>query len=410
MKSRFSIERFKEWLSEAPGHLFLMGKWRFWMPAEAIMSILITILNIRLFGSVGAIYFVVGLLLFWLGIGGLHYSDTTSMALSAVVSFMDFLIICSMGLNFVSLFYVEGHYTLLRKEEAKYEKFVEEDNKTLLALRQNDNETAVKLAAERSKQRLAAAEEARSIARGNGEIRKTVNSLVASGDRSLAAPITKKLKAQSQSPAPQHDAIKKSEDGEPFKPRTYQGESSTEFLSVWETRARLLTGLEVGMNFLNMGVIRFGTLFVNWRQKRGPRRRRGLLSWLWSLVFGDSPNSVQVNANSVSTAVSDQDRKVYPNNREVKSKQSSDEKIDCSFLGQGYFAKLDGRTKTRIWNLYRSVGTSSTLYICRLRAHDITALQAADPAWQRAELKRLVASGVKSAGAKQAAIETIEAA
>src|SRR5215475_12293301 len=88
--------RVNAWLAEPEGEQFRHNKWRFWFVALIGFSILNAALTALVFNAggvlqtyMGSVLVGVGALLAWLGVGALHYSDSTDPHLSRGVSILD---------------------------------------------------------------------------------------------------------------------------------------------------------------------------------------------------------------------------------------------------------------------------------------------------------------------------------
>ncbi len=119
--------RINAWLAEAPGEIFKDGKWRFWFIALIGFSILNAILTALVFGQagnlqsyMGTVIVGVGALLAWLGVGALHYSDSTDARLSRGVSILDSVTLVFCAAHFSFLLWVYGHQSTLQHAEADY--------------------------------------------------------------------------------------------------------------------------------------------------------------------------------------------------------------------------------------------------------------------------------------------------
>ena len=102
--------RINAWLEEPPGEQFRDNKWKFWFVALIGFSILNAALTALVFNAggvlqtyMGTVLVGVGALLAWLGVGALHYSDSTDQRLSRGVSILDS----------VTLLFVVAHFSFL---------------------------------------------------------------------------------------------------------------------------------------------------------------------------------------------------------------------------------------------------------------------------------------------------------
>src|SRR5215813_11268829 len=119
--------RVNNWLTEAPGEIFRDGKWRFWFVALIAFSILNAVLTALVFSAggvlqtyMGSVLVGVGALLAWLGVGALHYSDSTDAQLSRGVSILDSVTLFFVVAHFSFLLWVYGHLTTLQAAESDY--------------------------------------------------------------------------------------------------------------------------------------------------------------------------------------------------------------------------------------------------------------------------------------------------
>jgi hypothetical protein len=119
--------RVNRWLEEAPGETFKANKWKFWFPMLIGFSLLNAALTALIFRSgeqaqnyIGAIMLSVGVLLAWLCIGTLHYSDSRDTKLARGVSLLDSITLVFVIAHFCFLLYVQGHIWTLRAAEDIY--------------------------------------------------------------------------------------------------------------------------------------------------------------------------------------------------------------------------------------------------------------------------------------------------
>lgn len=121
-------------LAEPDGQQFVMGKFRFWLPAVLFLSVLNAVLTALIFKNdaqenyISPIMVSVAGLLGWLAIGCLHYSDSTDRQLSRGVSALDSITLLFVTAHFCGLLYIYGHATTLRSAEAKYTAAAEKFN------------------------------------------------------------------------------------------------------------------------------------------------------------------------------------------------------------------------------------------------------------------------------------------
>lgn len=119
--------RVNQWLDEAPGETFKDGKWKFWFVMLIGFSLLNAALTAMVFGSggqlqtyIGAVMLSVGVLLAWLGIGALHYSDSSDARMARVVSGLDSVTLVFVIAHFSFLLWIQGHIWTLQAREADY--------------------------------------------------------------------------------------------------------------------------------------------------------------------------------------------------------------------------------------------------------------------------------------------------
>src|SRR5215475_11113143 len=119
--------RVNAWLAEPKGEQFRDNKWRFWFVALIGFSILNAALTALVFNAggvlqtyMGSVLVGVGALLAWLGVGALHYSDSTDFHLSRGVAILDSITLIFIVAHFSFLMWVYGHHSTLQKAEAEY--------------------------------------------------------------------------------------------------------------------------------------------------------------------------------------------------------------------------------------------------------------------------------------------------
>jgi hypothetical protein len=125
--SRTFGRRINEWLAEPKGEQFRNNKWKFWFVALIGFSILNAALTALVFNAggvlqtyMGTVLVGVGALLAWLGVGALHYSDSTDAHLSRGVSILDSVTLLFVVAHFSFLMWVYGHLSTLKNAEADY--------------------------------------------------------------------------------------------------------------------------------------------------------------------------------------------------------------------------------------------------------------------------------------------------
>lgn len=128
MKNQPFGRRINAWLQENAGETFRDGKWRFWFPTLIGLSILNAVLTAMVFNSggqlqqyMGGIILAVGVLIAWIGLGTLHYSDSHDSRLARGVSALDSVTLICVIAHFCFLLWIYGHVWTLQSAEAKYE-------------------------------------------------------------------------------------------------------------------------------------------------------------------------------------------------------------------------------------------------------------------------------------------------
>ena len=127
--------RVNAWLDEPTGETFKDGKWRFWFWGLIGFQILNALLTAVIFGTggnlhqfMGSILLGVGALLGWLGLGFLHYSDSTDPRLARGVSWLDSCTLLFVVGHFCFLFWVYGHVATLKSAESDFKTEAEKYN------------------------------------------------------------------------------------------------------------------------------------------------------------------------------------------------------------------------------------------------------------------------------------------
>jgi hypothetical protein len=116
-----------EHLVEPEGQQFTMGKFRFWLVAIVFLSVVNAVLTSLIFRSddqqnyVSPIMLSVGVLVAWLCVGALHYSDSTDKRLAVGVSLLDSIALLFVVGHFSALMWVYGHQTTIQRDERRYE-------------------------------------------------------------------------------------------------------------------------------------------------------------------------------------------------------------------------------------------------------------------------------------------------
>jgi hypothetical protein len=388
------FRRAKSWLQEPPGELFHKGKWYFWMPALATLSILNTILNVHIFGEIGKLYWFIGLMLFWLSIGALHYSDVPNRFLAVLISVCDGVILVSLAASFVLLFYIYRHADILRAEEVKFEQYKREDDAA--ALKALD-------ATARIAEANARAEEAR-----NSSIRSYQDR-----DQLWSA------SRMSRTPGGAVTAPKLE-----IKQREFKGERVADYLARWEMPAILLTGFEVFMTILTLFIIRIGTAWINQKVQAGNVQavaRRTPSAAMSKPVAMSKPADV-LDIQKVEPGLGHRlgHSQAVPLGQ-IRSRplghlkparlghRNVQKKIKFDFVAPGVWASPDRRTKDR-WNVNRTRKGIGTKYLCRISGAELDELRRSPPAWGLEFIRRKIEEERRNDAKKQQAIEFLEAA
>lgn len=119
-------QRINNWLSEPKGEIFRDGKWRFWFPTLLGLTALNAVMTAVIFGQdgaqkyIGSIVVLAGAVLCWLALGLLHYSDSEDRTLAVGVAILDSFTLLFVAAHFSFLLYCQGHLWMLRATEEKY--------------------------------------------------------------------------------------------------------------------------------------------------------------------------------------------------------------------------------------------------------------------------------------------------
>src|SRR6266545_5967189 len=159
--SRTFGRRINAWLVEPKGEQFRDNKWRFWFVALIGFSIVNAALTALVFNAggvlqtyMGTVLVGVGALLAWLGVGALHYSDSTDPHLSRGVAILDSITLLFVVAHFSFLMWVYGHLSTLKNAEADYKVAIATYNAEARAVQSGNEKIAdalAKVAAEESK-------------------------------------------------------------------------------------------------------------------------------------------------------------------------------------------------------------------------------------------------------------------
>src|SRR5262245_12843136 len=119
-KPSFS-ERINARLKEPEGEIFRAGKWRFWFALAFGLSLGSAILTAMIFAwSALSLGVLVGLLVLWVLVGTLHYSDSEDSRLARGVSFLDSVALVFVVAHFCFAMWAYGHLVTLREADARY--------------------------------------------------------------------------------------------------------------------------------------------------------------------------------------------------------------------------------------------------------------------------------------------------
>src|SRR5262245_33189433 len=246
-------ERINMWLSEPHGQTFKRGKWRFWFPMLFSFGLLNAILTALVFGTggnlqtyLGAIMIAVGVLMAWLSIGMLHYSDSRDAKLARGVSGLDSVTLVFVLAHFCFLLWVQGHLTVLQSREAEYK----ESAKTY-------NENAAKV----SSDNVRIAEEMRKTAAEVTKAERLRNDTAYQERRAAQsgnAPQPRGARKTEQSAAPAM-SVSPIELEKPQKPE----QSSADFLTYWDFWVRLANFGELALVAITLIYIRNRSAKIN---------------------------------------------------------------------------------------------------------------------------------------------------
>jgi hypothetical protein len=239
--------RINEWLHERPGEVFRYGKWRFWFPALIGLSILNAILTAMIFRAagnletnMGAVLLGVGALLAWLGVGALHYSDSSDARLSRGVAILDSITLLFVAAHFSFCLWVYGHLITLQKAEAQYRTDIEKFNAEAKAV----NESNAKIAEALDRAAAAQKERAKIEADTAYQLRKAAErgARIKRDSGGITANISMAPVELAKPPAPPKD-------------------SSTDYLTRWDSSIRLA-------NFGELALAIFTLIFIRIRSSR----------------------------------------------------------------------------------------------------------------------------------------------
>src|SRR5262245_55424564 len=186
--------RVNQWLDAPRGEQFRQNKWKFWFVALIGFSIVNAALTALVFNAggvlqtyMGTVLVGVGALLAWLGVGALHYSDSTDLHLSRGVAILDSITLIFIVAHFSFLMWVYGHLSTLQKAEAEYAVAIARHNASAKAVQDSNAQIAealreaadaqkerAKIEADTAYQLRKAAERGVRIARDSGGIKANI--------------------------------------------------------------------------------------------------------------------------------------------------------------------------------------------------------------------------------------------
>jgi len=242
--------RVNQWLDEPRGEQFRHNKWKFWFVALIGFSIVNAALTALVFNAggvlqtyMGTVLVGVGALLAWLGVGALHYSDSTDPHLSRGVAILDSITLLFVVAHFSFLMWVYGHLSTLKNAEADYKAAIATYNAEAQAVQAGNEKIAEALA------KVAASEKERARIENDTayQQRKAAErgALVRTGRAgSLAGNISTSPVELAKPPAPPAD-------------------SSVAYLTRWDSTIRLSNFGELGLAILTLIFIRIRSSLTN---------------------------------------------------------------------------------------------------------------------------------------------------
>jgi hypothetical protein len=238
------------WLVEPKGEQFRDNKWRFWFVALIGFSILNAALTALVFNAggvlqtyMGSVLVGVGALLAWLGVGALHYSDSTDTHLSRGVAVLDSVTLLFVVAHFSFLMWVYGHLSMLKNAEADYNVAVSTYNAKAEAVQAANEKIAEALAKVSENERQTARIEndtiyqARKAAQAGAKVQTGLSG-------SLAANISTSKVELSKPPEPPKDA-------------------SVDYLTRWDSTIRLANFGELALAVFTLIFIRVRSSLTN---------------------------------------------------------------------------------------------------------------------------------------------------
>src|SRR5262245_35688506 len=245
--------RINKWLSEPWGETFKDGKWRFWFPMLIGFGLLNAGLTTMVFGSggnlqtyMGAVMLSVGVLLAWLCVGTLHYSDSRDPKLARGVSALDSITLVCVVAHFCFLLWMQGHLSVLQSQDAKYE-----------AGAAAYNEKAEKISSDNVRIAEAGARTAAEIAKAE----RLKNDTAYQERRAAESGNARQPRAgrKDQSSAPAMPAVSPIQLEQPEKPK----ETAVQFLTYWDFWVRLAHFGELALVAITLIYIRNRSAKIN---------------------------------------------------------------------------------------------------------------------------------------------------
>jgi len=243
--------RVNAWLAEPEGEQFRHNKWQFWFVALIGFSILNAALTALVFNAggvlqtyMGTVLVGVGALLAWLGVGALHYSDSTDPRLSRGVSILDSVTLLFVVAHFSFLMWVYGHLSTLKGAEAEYKAAVATYNAEARGVQAGNEKIAEALAkvseneTKRAKLENDTAYQQRKAAQSGAQIRTSARA------GSLAANISTSPVELAKPPDPPKD-------------------SSADYLTRWDSSIRLANFGELALAIITLIFIRVRSAKTN---------------------------------------------------------------------------------------------------------------------------------------------------
>jgi hypothetical protein len=249
--SRTFGRRINAWLAEPKGEQFRDNKWRFWFVALIGFSIVNAALTALVFNAggvlqtyMGTVLVGVGALLAWLGVGALHYSDSTDTHLSRGVAVLDSVTLLFVVAHFSFLMWGYGHLSTLKNAEADYKVAIATYNAEARAVQSGNEKIAEALAkvadaeAKRARIENDTVYQARKAAQAGARVQ------TGRGAKSLAGNISTSPVELAKPPEPPKD-------------------SSADYLTRWDSTIRLANFGELALAIFTLIFIRVRSSLTN---------------------------------------------------------------------------------------------------------------------------------------------------